>query len=296
VQITARRPAQLWANLKPESETMTEVLYRGMDRVAIDSAYNNVLADPIYKQRMAGFQELSDALYRSVPNTRDIAYGARPRQRFDWLAVGQASAPTFVFIHGGYWQNYTKEGLAFVARGALERGFNVVLAEYTLAPEATMTEIAKEVGMLLDFLRESTGEIGFGGRPVCLCGHSAGGQLATLHRGHPSVSVTVAMSALFDLEPIALSWLNEKLKLTPEEIALYSPIRDVTTGSHLIISVGEAELPELIRQSHDYSAACKESGKSVHVLGILNGTHFSVLEDLADPNGMHLSAITSVLV
>jgi arylformamidase len=283
-------------NNKLGRETIMAPIYRGMDRIGIDIAYNNVRADPIYAQRMATFQERSDALYHAVSSVRDIAYGPGHRQRFDWFPSGQSSAPTLVFIHGGYWQNYAKEELAFVARGALDCGFNVALVEYTLAPSATMTEIVSEVGMLLDFLAASTGPIGFGGRPVCLCGHSAGGQLATLHRRHPSVSLTVAMSALYDLEPISLSWLNEKLKLTPEEVVAYSPIQDVTASTPLILTIGDAELPELVRQTREFSAARLARGETVILREIRRGTHFSVLEDLADPNGDHMSVILSEFV
>ena len=271
--------------------------YLGMDKAALDSAYNNVRADPIYRQRMGAYAALSDELYRSVPNARrDVRYGLRPRQRFDWLPSGIQLAPTFVFVHGGYWQNYTKESLAFVARGALECGFNVVLAEYTLAPDLGMTGIASEITDLLDFLHSSPDEFGFAERPVCLCGHSAGGQLATLNLAHPAVTVTVAMSALFDLEPIALSWLNDKLRLTPDEVDRYSPVRRIRTGSPLIVSVGADELPELIRQSREYVSACVAHEQPVNFVKIPQGTHFSVLEDLADPNGDHMSAILSEFV
>jgi acetyl esterase/lipase len=75
---------------------------------------------------------------------------------------------------------YTKEDFAFVAQGPLAHGFNVALAEYTLAPEATMTRIVAEIRSLLDHLAASANAAGFGGRPVCLSGHSAGGQLAAL--------------------------------------------------------------------------------------------------------------------
>jgi arylformamidase len=269
--------------------------YRGMDRASLDSAYNNVRADPDYQHRMAGFRKRSEALYGAVTATRDVPYGERPRQRFDWLSCDRIGAPTFVFIHGGYWQNYTKEDLAFVAKGPLARGFNVVLAEYTLAPEATMTEIVGEIGQLLDFLQDDGSGVSFGGRPVCLCGHSAGGQLAALHGSHSAVSLTLAISALFDLEPIALSWLNEKLRLTREEVNRYSPVLQVGSVASTIVSVGEAELPELVRQSHSYVAACKEQNANVNFLALPSRTHFSILDDLADPNGTHMSAVAAAI-
>jgi arylformamidase len=272
---------------------MMTCMYRGMDQASLDLAYNNVRAEPDYQAMMSRFKAQSDAVYRTAKVHRDIAYGHRPRQRFDWVACGKNDAPTFVFIHGGYWQNYTKEDLAFVARGPLERGFNVVLAEYTLAPEASMTEIVSEIGSMLGFLQSDAGALSFGGRPVCLCGHSAGGQLAALHRNHPAVTLTVAVSALFDLEPIALSWLNNKLQLTPQETSQYSPVRHIGRNTPVILSVGASELPELVRQSQEYAAACEANGDKVTFLPIPGRTHFSILDDLADPYGMHMIAVSA---
>lgn len=57
-----------------------------------------------------------------------------------------------MFIHGGYWSNCTKEDFAFIAEGPLARDLNVVLVEYTLAPEATITEIVDQIGQLLEHL------------------------------------------------------------------------------------------------------------------------------------------------
>jgi arylformamidase len=67
---------------------MTIASYRGMDRAALDTAYNNVVADPGYQARMAGFKDRSDFLYSDAAATRDIAYGPLPRQRFDWVSCG----------------------------------------------------------------------------------------------------------------------------------------------------------------------------------------------------------------
>jgi arylformamidase len=277
-----------------ETETMTP-LYRGMDRASLDLAYNNVAAEPRYPERMSDFKERSDVLYLSTNARRNIPYGDRLRQRFDWLASGNDNAQTFVFIHGGYWQTYTKEDLAFIASGPLARGFNVILAEYTLAPEASMTEIVGEIGALLDHLQVEPGEAGFGGRAVCLCGHSAGGQLAALQRTHPAITLTLAISALSDLEPIALSWLNEKLKLTLEEISTLSPLYRIESGAPIILSVGENELPELVRQTQSYEAALKYHGEAVTVVSLPGKTHFSVLDDLADPFGMLMNAVADAM-
>jgi acetyl esterase/lipase len=269
----------------------TDPIFRGMTRVELDVAYNNVKAEPDFTGLMTRYRDSSRALYEAFQVERDISYGPGPRQRFDWVSCGRPTAPTFVFIHGGYWQNYTKEDLAFVARGPLARGFNVALAEYTLAPQASMTQIVGEIDSLLNHLVASDSPAGFGGRPVCLCGHSAGGQLAALHRSHPAVDVAVAVSGLFDLEPIALSWLNDKLQLTPTEIGVCSPLRHIVRGSRTIVSVGSAELTELVRHSTEYTEACRAKGEAATYLSLAGRTHFTILQDLAMPNSAILGAI-----
>lgn len=273
-------------------------LYRGMDRATLDIAYNNVKAAADFPGTMARFRGQSEALYRRVPGRRDIAYGEGTRQRFDWLPCGTPDAPTFIFIHGGYWQNCVKEDFAFVASGPLAHGFNVVLAEYTLAPAATMTQIVAEIGVLLDHLataRDETGFAGRPGRPVCLAGHSAGGQLAALHRAHPGVTYALPVSALVDLEPIALSWLNDALQLTPVEIDAYSPLRHIGHGVPMTVSVGADELPELVRHSRDYAAACTTRGEHATWLPVPGRTHFSVLDDLSEPDGVQMRALVEAM-
>jgi arylformamidase len=266
-----------------------------MTRVELDIAYNNVKAEPDFASLIAHYQSSSRALYEAFPVERDISYGPGMRQRFDWVSCRRPAAPTFVFIHGGYWQNYTKEDLAFVARGPLAHHFNVVLVEYTLAPQASMTQIVAEIRSLLYHLTGGDSPAGLGGRPVCLCGHSAGGQLAALHRSHPAVDVTVAVSGLFDLEPIALSWLNDKLQLTPTEIDEYSPLRHIGRGTRTIVSVGSAELPELVRHSTEYAEACRAKNENATYLNLAGRTHFTILEDLAMPNSALLGAVVEAM-
>ena len=266
-------------------------LYRGMDRAALDAAYNNVRAVPDFPATLARFQVQSDALYDTVECARGIAYGAEPRQRFDWFPCREPGAPTFVFIHGGYWQNCVKEDFAFIASGPLACGFGVALAEYTLAPGASMTQIVNEIGMLLDHLAADPDRLGTAGSALCLSGHSAGGQLTAMHRAHPSVTHALPISALTELEPISLCWLNDALRLTPREIADYSPLRHIGKGAPMTVAVGSAELPELVRHSDEYAAACQAAGERVSVIHVPDCTHFSVLEDLALPDGVLMKAV-----
>jgi arylformamidase len=263
--------------------------------VTLDDAYSNTKADPNWDATYARLRSESATLYEDFPSDRDLAYGRKPRQRFDYIPCGVENAPLFIFIHGGYWQKCTKEDFALCVRGPLMRGFDAVLAEYTLAPEATMTEIVAEIGMLLDALAASREAYGTTDRTVILGGHSAGGHLTAMHRNHPCVSYAFPISGLFELAPIAQTNLNEKLQLTFEEIDAYSPQRHITTGTPMTVAVGGAELPELIRQSREYAQACAAVDPRVGYLEIPGRTHFAVCDDLADPNGVQMTALMRAL-
>lgn len=271
------------------------MLYRGMDRAALDAAYNNTKAVPDVQTIFADFKSRSAHLYDTTPCERDLSYGDQPRQRFDLFRGREANAPTVVYIHGGYWQTLSKEDFAFVAKGPLERGYNVVLAEYTLAPQASMTQIVQEIGRLLDHLAVSRDALKMGRGPVALVGHSAGGHLSLVYRSRPLLAHTMAISPLVDLEPIHLSWLNEKLNLSPSEIERYSPLRHIGKGTPMTIAVGAAELPELVRHASEYAAAAAKSGEDVAYVATENRNHFTVLEDLASASGVLTNALARTL-
>jgi acetyl esterase/lipase len=268
-------------------------LYRGMDRAALDAAYNNSAAVPDARAVHADWLIRSQATRERLGGLSDLAYGPEPRNRIDWFPAGAAEAPTLVFIHGGYWQSRDKEDFAFIADGPVARGFNVALVEYTLAPAARMTAIVGEIGHALDFLAAKLPELGAEQGRICLAGHSAGGHLAVSHRAHPAVSAVFGISGLYELEPIGRNYLNDKLRLDAAEIAAFSPIRHIRAGAPVLLTVGAAELPELIRQTEDYAAAAEAAGEAVSLIPAPGHDHFTVLEMLARPDSTALDALVS---
>jgi arylformamidase len=259
------------------------LLYRGMERVALDAAYNNIKAVADFQATFKAFQSRSEKLYEATESLRNLRYGDKPSERFDVFRGRDVNAPTVVYIHGGYWQTLSKEDFAFVAEGPLEFGYNVVLAEYTLAPLASMRQIVQEIAHLLDHLMVRRDLIGSG--PVCLAGHSAGGHLSLMHRSHPLLAHTMAISPLVDLEPIRLSWLNEKLNLDASDVEMYSPLRHIGKGAPTTVAVGTAELPELVWHASEYATAAAES-EQVEYVALDDRNHFTVLYDLASATGV----------
>jgi arylformamidase len=108
---------------------------------------------------------------------------------------------------------HAKEGFSFVAEGPLAHGFRVAVAGYTLAPEATMDGIVREARTALRWLHQRLATLGGDPARLYVSGWSAGGHLAAMLMDEPLVAGGLAISGLFDLEPIRLCYLNEKLGL-----------------------------------------------------------------------------------
>src|SRR5882762_11117799 len=100
------------------------MLYRGMDRTQLDTAYNNTAAVPERDAIVAGWAARSARVRRDRPGHLDLAYGDSPRERLDLFLAADPKAPTLAFIHGGYWQmnDLAKESFAFFAEGLLPLG------------------------------------------------------------------------------------------------------------------------------------------------------------------------------
>jgi arylformamidase len=270
------------------------MLFRGMDRAALDAAYNNTAAVGIPKrdEYVGGWTARSDALRKTREAKADLRYGSAPRQRLDVFPCGQAGAPTLAYIHGGYWQMNDKEPYAFFGEALLPAGFNLALIEYTLAPEARLDQIVAEVRAAVAWVIDHAAEHGGDARRVFVAGHSAGGHLTAAAMSDQRLAGGIAISGIYDLEPVRLNYLNDKLRLDEAEAARNSPIRHLPShAAPLVVAVGLGELPELIRQSEEYWAAWQAKGLRGQYLPLPKHDHFSILEELARPSGCLFGAL-----
>ena len=144
-------------------------------------------------------------------------------------------------------------GFANLISGLHARGWAGALPGYTLAPDATLTEIVAEINAALDWLAANGKAHGIEGK-VVLSGWSAGGHLTAMCLGHRRVSAGLAISGVYELGPIRDTYLNEKLQLSDGEIATLSPIRLPMVAKPMLITYGTAELLPLVSDSRDLHA------------------------------------------
>ena len=219
---------------------------------------------------------------------RDLAYGPGARQTLDLLLAEAPGAPLHVFLHGGYWQAMDKGDHAHLFAPLRDRGVNVALVEYTLAPEATLAEQIEEVRDAVAFLWRQAEVHGYDRRRFQLSGHSAGGHLgawllatdwSAREADMPAQPFGSALlvSGLYELEPLRYLPFGPLVGLTDAERArAWSPIHArPTPGVRLCLAVGELESDEFHWQSR---ALAEAWGGDIEVLSVAGTHHFSVME------------------
>src|SRR5690606_24174652 len=77
---------------------------------------------------------------------------------------------------------------------------------------------------------------------------------------------------------------NEKLRLCPPDVRRLSPLHRRLSPRELVLAYGAAELPELQRQSETFAAA--RIGLPGELLRVPDRNHFTILNDLASPEGI----------
>jgi len=251
-----------------------------MSRAERDAAYYNPLAVPQSADLLAAWRIASTELRSAHREHLDLHYGPRERNAWDLFPAKDPKAPCLVFIHGGYWQRNSKDMFANLLAGPQACGWSTALPGYTLAPDATLSEIVAELRAALDWLAGHAPAHGIDG-PIVLSGWSAGGHLTAMCLEHPGVAAGLAISGVFELGPIRDTYLNEKLQLSDAEIATLSPLRLPVVNKTLAITYGTAELPPLVSDSralHAKRAAAHAPGALVPVAG---ANHFSIMQELS---------------
>ena len=259
--------------------------WRGMNQEDLDRGLNNGAAVAGSGDIVAGWDRRSAELRATHSDHLDLRYGPRERNRIDFFKAA-ANAPTLLFIHGGYWQMRAKEAFSLFAAGPMAHGINVALIGYTLAPEATLDQIVAEIDAGIDYLAGRLPDLGGDANRIGVSGWSAGGHLTAMALSHPRVKGGVAISGIYDLEPIRHSYLNEKLGLDEAMSHRNSPIMQATGAMKpLALTVGSGELPLLRSQTADFAGHRAKYGLPVSYEEIPGADHFTIMNEMLAPTG-----------
>lgn len=231
--------------------------------------------------------------FRAAHSLQEIAYGGTERERLDLFRPSGKARGLVAFLHGGYWMALDRSYWSHLARGALERGWAVVIPSYPLAPDVRVGEIVRSVARAIGAAAALVSG------PVRLVGHSAGGHLAARMVCEDSplgaadrVVRTVSISGLHDLRPLLATRLNETLRLDEAEATAQSPaLLRPRAGTALVAWVGAAERAEFVRQAELLANVWRGLGARTQCVHEPDRHHFDVIDGLADPSSPLTAAL-----
>ena len=259
--------------------------WRSLSQQDLDLGLNNGTHFPGSTEFVAGWDRRSQEKRAQYADHLDLRYGPRERNRIDFFKAAD-KAPTLLFIHGGYWQTRAKETFALFSDGPMAHGINVALTGYTLAPDATLDQIVAEVHAAIDFLVGQLPALGGDGKGIVVAGWSAGGHLTSMALSNPHVCAGMAISGIYDREPIRHSYLNEKLRLDEAASGRNSPMMQAGgPNKPLSLVAGAAELMLLRKQTADFAGHRAKYGLPVTYEEIPGANHFTIMNELMSPTG-----------
>jgi len=239
----------------------------------------------------------------AVP-TLEWQHGDDPYQS---VALYPAPAPrgdVILLIHGGGWTNGYKEWMAFMAPALTARGITVASLGYRLAPAhvwpACFEDVADGVAAVAARVAEHGGDPG----RLFVCGHSAGGHLASLlalrtdWQGPRGLGSDCIRGAL----PISGTfWFGEDSGLSMRPRFLGAPeMQNETPASPrswirpdappFMVSWGADDFVHLRAQAQSFSSDLIAAGTQVETLEIPNADHLGASYASGETDGVWIKA------
>lgn len=223
----------------------------------------------------------------------DLRYGPHAAEVLDLFRPAQSNgAPINVYLHGGFWQALSKEYSSFAAPSFQEHRCAFAALNYSLAPHRPLSDIVEENRRGIEWLYLNARRFGIDQNRIFLSGSSAGAHLAMMmyvtnwtERGLPTdlIKGVCAVSGVYDLEPVRLSYVNEKVQMDSQEAVANSPsLLRPNNIAPVILAYGDNETSEFKRQTDEYLIKLEHSDTAVTFREIPDRNHFDVILDLTD--------------
>jgi arylformamidase len=276
-----------------------------MAAIDYEAEYNNRARVPehpeIFDRWMREAAAYREKMRRAKQAELGLSYGTTGRQTIDLFRPGQDDTGALaLFIHGGYWRSLEPSLFSHMANGLNARGITVGVAGYDLCPQVSIAEIIRQTRQACLSLWWRFGQ------RILVYGHSAGGHLAAcmaatdwtgIDRSLPAdlTPIAMAISGVFDLEPLVGVSMNADLRLDAAEARRLSPLFWPAGADRTLDAVvGGSESSEFLRQSRAITDAWSEQGANTLYQEVPGANHFTVIDPLADPNSAMVDRLATL--
>ncbi len=269
-----------------------------MDQQALDDAYDQEVYAPnralIVTRRVAA----SERARAILGPPRRVAYGPSEYEQLDIFCAAAAAAPISVFVHGGAWRRNKAADYALQAEPLVRAGAHALIIDFINVDQAggDLMPMYEQVRRALAWVWRNAETFGGDRERLYISAHSSGSHLAACvlaggwrKEGLPAdfCKGALLLSGMYDLEPVRLSKRSSYVRFTEATVEKLSPQRHLEAlATPLILAHGTAETPEFQRQTRDFFAALRASGKSAELIVGEAYNHFELLETLANPFGL----------
>ena len=271
---------------------MNKVGYKGFRQDELEYQYNPRVSVPEFPELSKMRAAQARKVRESARSWLDVPYGKSLREKLDIYAADKRGGPVFVYLHGGYWRGGSKEDNCSFAPTFTARGVTVVLVEYDLCPQVTVSDIVAETRSAVAWVYRNIAS--YGGYPgkIYLAGSSAGGHLTAMALANDWEKQTLprdiikgalAMSGVYDLDMVMRISVQEEVRLTPDLVRENNPfLHPPLARCPILVAVGGAEPKGWQQMSEDYFNFCKARGLSAEYLVVPGANHYTLPEGLAD--------------
>ena len=236
----------------------------------------------------------------------DVAYGDSAAERLDifrpsgWRA--DSALPIEIYFHGGAWKAGKKEDVSFIAEPFVARGVMFIAIDYGHVPDITLDEHVRQARASVVWVHRNAASLGGDPNRIFISGHSSGGHVCAEVAvadwpalfGLPAdlIKGAAAVSGMYDLAPVRLSWRNSYLSLDAPGAQRLSPILRVPDRAlPMVVGYGSRELDEFKRQGRDFAAAWRRVGHPCVEVELLGLNHFAVGHAFGNSQGPLLKAV-----
>jgi arylformamidase len=248
---------------------------------------------PSYEAIIAEYASRSRQAERNLLCQKNLSWGDGPNETFDFFPAASPDAPLLLFIHGGYWQELSKDDSLFGAPDCVANGIAYAAIEYDLAPRASIGTIVDQCRRAVASIHRQVLGLRFDCHRFYVAGSSAGAHLAAMllvHGWHKTyglredaIAGAVLLSGIYDLAPLVGTYVDAPLRLRSADVAALSPIRlPHERPVPAIVSWGEFETGEFKRQSRVYAENLQAQGFPISAFEAADANHFDIVFGLAD--------------